>query len=129
MIRRPPRSTLFPYTTLFRSRPPGPRRRSRDGTTVYRTAGSRGHRRAWPRRAPGRDGPHPGWTTSTQRVVVEKGPRRAKHAPASEPERVDERLKRRRLMTSAWIVQEVAVERRAPVLEHPHEPEIGRAHV
>src|SRR2546430_1978941 len=27
MIRRPPRSTLFPYTTLFRSRelPPGPR--------------------------------------------------------------------------------------------------------
>src|SRR5215217_1929171 len=37
MIRRPPRSTLFPYTTLFRSprragasgpcRPPGPRRR------------------------------------------------------------------------------------------------------
>src|SRR3712207_7667023 len=25
MIRRPPRSTLFPYTTLFRSR--GPRRR------------------------------------------------------------------------------------------------------
>src|SRR6267378_8605272 len=28
MIRRPPRSTLFPYTTLFRSRPaPDPRRR------------------------------------------------------------------------------------------------------
>src|SRR2546426_3607532 len=26
MIRRPPRSTLFPYTTLFRS-PRGPRRR------------------------------------------------------------------------------------------------------
>src|SRR2546430_354685 len=26
MIRRPPRSTLFPYTTLFRSLPPGPRR-------------------------------------------------------------------------------------------------------
>src|SRR2546422_2653379 len=26
MIRRPPRSTLFPYTTLFRSR--GPRRRA-----------------------------------------------------------------------------------------------------
>src|SRR5215212_3587270 len=43
MIRRPPRSTLFPYTTLFRSRarwraaPPaparcGPARRSRPGT-------------------------------------------------------------------------------------------------
>src|SRR3712207_7527133 len=26
MIRRPPRSTLFPYTTLFRSSPPGPAR-------------------------------------------------------------------------------------------------------
>src|SRR3712207_7752672 len=24
MIRRPPRSTLFPYTTLFRSQPQGP---------------------------------------------------------------------------------------------------------
>src|SRR2546430_13235066 len=30
MIRRPPRSTLFPYTTLFRSRA-GCRERSRDG--------------------------------------------------------------------------------------------------
>src|SRR5256885_7854524 len=26
MIRRPPRSTLFPYTTLFRSPPPRPER-------------------------------------------------------------------------------------------------------
>src|SRR5260221_5506637 len=26
MIRRPPRSTLFPYTTLFRSEPPAARR-------------------------------------------------------------------------------------------------------
>src|SRR6266581_920360 len=38
MIRRPPRSTLFPYTTLFRSRrpgrmahPPAPRSRRADG--------------------------------------------------------------------------------------------------
>src|SRR2546430_11907793 len=30
MIRRPPRSTLFPYTTLFRSHP-GRRRRARQG--------------------------------------------------------------------------------------------------
>src|SRR5690349_22992562 len=30
MIRRPPRSTLFPYTTLFRSRA-GDERRARDG--------------------------------------------------------------------------------------------------
>src|SRR2546430_7450387 len=28
MIRRPPRSTLFPYTTLFRSPPPAPQPRS-----------------------------------------------------------------------------------------------------
>src|SRR2546427_9310939 len=34
MIRRPPRSTLFPYTTLFRSREPGagaPGERTRPG--------------------------------------------------------------------------------------------------
>src|SRR2546430_11344074 len=31
MIRRPPRSTLFPYTTLFRSRPPEPARDSQEG--------------------------------------------------------------------------------------------------
>src|SRR3712207_7627736 len=37
MIRRPPRSTLFPYTTLFRSpeRPPG---RCRHGTCDHRGA-------------------------------------------------------------------------------------------
>src|SRR2546429_6473707 len=29
MIRRPPRSTLFPYTTLFRSLPPSPCSHSR----------------------------------------------------------------------------------------------------
>src|SRR2546427_2955337 len=31
MIRRPPRSTLFPYTTLFRSRDHDPRRRRGTG--------------------------------------------------------------------------------------------------
>src|SRR3712207_7618982 len=31
MIRRPPRSTLFPYTTLFRSHP-----RQRDGRAAHR---------------------------------------------------------------------------------------------
>src|SRR5258706_5883273 len=29
MIRRPPRSTLFPYTTLFRSQIPAPSKRAR----------------------------------------------------------------------------------------------------
>src|SRR5687768_18160778 len=36
MIRRPPRSTLFPYTTLFRSeRPPGTQRPT--GSAEYRS--------------------------------------------------------------------------------------------
>src|SRR5206468_8003801 len=39
MIPRPPRSTLFPYTTLFRSPPPADRRcqRSRPGQRQRRT--------------------------------------------------------------------------------------------
>src|ERR1017187_10657087 len=41
MIRRPPRSTLFPYTTLFRS-PARRRRRAReDGAHVQRASTSR----------------------------------------------------------------------------------------
>src|SRR3712207_7353496 len=41
MIRRPPRSTLFPYTTLFRSRRSGPARRGRSsiGRRIERHAG------------------------------------------------------------------------------------------
>src|SRR2546430_17302752 len=41
MIRRPPRSTLFPYTTLFRSRRGGPRRNG-PGTRLLRTGGEVG---------------------------------------------------------------------------------------
>src|SRR5687768_18185431 len=37
MLRPPPRSTLFPYTTLFRSRPPG----DGDGGTGIRGTGGR----------------------------------------------------------------------------------------
>src|SRR5438874_12421324 len=36
MIRRPPRSTLFPYTTLFRSRCAGPNRDGKAGRTARR---------------------------------------------------------------------------------------------
>src|SRR2546422_8431528 len=36
MIRRPPRSTLFPYTTLFRSRHGGPCREPRRGVAQVR---------------------------------------------------------------------------------------------
>src|SRR5688572_31150827 len=44
MIRRPPRSTLFPYTTLFRSRGDAARRRpmsARPTSRVPRADGSR----------------------------------------------------------------------------------------
>src|SRR3712207_3339328 len=54
MIRRPPRSTLFPYTTLFRSREPGerglgegsrsPLLRGRSSGTREDRAGSNGRR-------------------------------------------------------------------------------------
>src|SRR3712207_7703540 len=36
MIRRPPRSTLFPYTTLFRSSPTGSATRRRPSSTSER---------------------------------------------------------------------------------------------
>src|SRR3712207_7289230 len=41
MIRRPPRSTLFPYTTLFRSAPPAGRRGSASTESYSPPAGSR----------------------------------------------------------------------------------------
>src|SRR2546426_2593086 len=37
MIRRPPRSTLFPYTTLFRSSSPVPSRSRSTGSATRRT--------------------------------------------------------------------------------------------
>src|SRR2546430_3043274 len=48
MIRRPPRSTLFPYTTLFRSgvrRRAGAHRRARGALSGAAAAGSRAVRR------------------------------------------------------------------------------------
>src|SRR5437773_5003177 len=50
MFRRPPRSTLFPYTTLFRSTPPAVRRPRPGGDDGFPHAVHRG-RRAAPRRA------------------------------------------------------------------------------
>src|SRR3712207_7721656 len=52
MIRRPPRSTLFPYTTLFRSRRPEKDRRDRHeyGRNAQRLAGGRRRTRAGDRR-------------------------------------------------------------------------------
>src|SRR3989442_8012632 len=40
MIRRPPRSTLFPYTTLFRSRHQRPQRRKPERRRAQRLAGA-----------------------------------------------------------------------------------------
>src|SRR5439155_25233556 len=61
MIRRPPRSTLFPYTTLFRSgspdrclhdrRPGGRPRRRRRGGAPRRARGARARGRGKPDRA------------------------------------------------------------------------------
>src|SRR5690349_23477196 len=48
MIRRPPRSTLFPYTTLFRSRGRRSCRGDGRGGEQGRTAGAAGHPRADP---------------------------------------------------------------------------------
>src|SRR2546430_10208486 len=48
MIRRPPRSTLFPYTTLFRSSPPRSGRSARNARTARKRSvpGSRPRRRS-----------------------------------------------------------------------------------
>src|SRR5258708_15473433 len=41
MIRRPPRSTLFPYTTLFRSQPRGALAAVAVGTRIYVSGGAK----------------------------------------------------------------------------------------
>src|SRR5256885_7253291 len=62
MIRRPPRSTLFPYTTLFRSALVGWREQPREGVLGERLAGE--HPAAAPRRGRARrSGEH---TSETQ---------------------------------------------------------------
>src|SRR3712207_8545279 len=43
MLRRPPRSTLFPYTTLFRSEDLAGSRRNRRGTAVVTAPGEAAH--------------------------------------------------------------------------------------
>src|SRR6266704_6728845 len=81
MIRRPPRSTLFPYTTLFRSRggvrAPGPapdRRSVRRGARAARVGAARldhaAHRHAHAR-------PGPAWPAAPQRRLGRRRPARA----------------------------------------------------
>src|SRR3712207_7068541 len=62
MIRRPPRSTLFPYTTLFRS----PRARPRPRLARRRLAPRRGFSRTYVRGAKTGGGRHPGGPRSEE---------------------------------------------------------------
>src|SRR5436309_11981017 len=66
MIRRPPRSTLFPYTTLFRS-PPVERIKARPGPALLLGNGETtiGHRPARTKAA--RILVEPGWTDSDRK--------------------------------------------------------------
>src|SRR3712207_7537468 len=77
MIRRPPRSTLFPYTTLFRSEP-GRRPSSRSSTAQGLAVG----RRAWVDAAPGRSDRAAGMSVL---AVVGVGGARPGTAPAVRP--------------------------------------------
>src|SRR2546429_3516975 len=102
MIRRPPRSTLFPYTTLFRSRGARARRldsdqrrqRLRDpvrGREDVRPGwpGGAGHRLDRSLALPGRDPRHPGdrlvreGAGSAQSLLGSEGRRRLRVPPAS----------------------------------------------
>src|SRR3989475_6709321 len=70
MIRRPPRSTLFPYTTLFRSEVARPPQRSaalRDADRVHRPRG--GERQVDPRIAHHRSEEHTSELQSQSNLV------------------------------------------------------------
>src|SRR3712207_7889918 len=71
MIRRPPRSTLFPYTTLFRSAAQADDRNSDDQAAGPRRAGAgrSGGGRAAPRGEPGRSEEHTSELQSRQYLV------------------------------------------------------------
>src|SRR2546430_6693271 len=72
MIRRPPRSTLFPYTTLFRSAgavSPGAGAPARLGGGRGRRERARRHRHRRPRRARGRSEEHTSELQSQSNLV------------------------------------------------------------
>src|SRR2546427_12156668 len=87
MIRRPPRSTLFPYTTLFRSRPPPAVRRSREDHLGDGGARREGQRRRLRPRDP--DGPPP--RPADGRVPPALGRAADARAPGPAPEARGER--------------------------------------
>src|SRR3712207_7816791 len=102
MIRRPPRSTLFPYTTLFRS----PRARSlrpRDA----RTRGNPARRRC-DRELPG----EPGLVGPQRRRV----PDRARHVPRSE-EHTSE-LQSRQYLVCRLLLEKKKIENTNTLMEY-----------
>src|SRR5947207_6145066 len=89
MIRRPPRSTLFPYTTLFRSRLTPASRRARVAAPAPHDNG-RGARRpdgACPRRVDARSEEHTSELQSHSdlvcRLLLEKKKKKKKEEPQS----------------------------------------------
>src|SRR2546426_2149309 len=91
MIRRPPRSTLFPYTTLFRSR--FRRRRSFLPQEVPRghfsTSGSGGYARIWPLRSEEHTSELQSPCNLVCRLLLEKKKKRSSHHCSSVPRNLD----------------------------------------
>src|SRR5690349_24263546 len=93
MIRRPPRSTLFPYTTLFRSR-----RRNGCGCG-----------------AP--DSREPGWAARTPRTTIRGSPSAAPPSSRSE-EHTSELQSRRDLVCRLLLEKKKETEVRQDTLDH-----------
>src|SRR3712207_8053008 len=101
MIRRPPRSTLFPYTTLFRSRVEGDERPERQ-----------------PEGAVGRE------SGRAEDVALPELPHAGEHldrAPVGECDAEDDRLARRRQQT---CVEQAQQERRQRERSEEHTSEL-----
>src|SRR5438552_13490577 len=89
MIRRPPRSTLFPYTTLFRSRGPGRARGRKRAPRATREAAAVGSRRRGRRAAAARSEEHTSELQSPDhlvcRLLLEKKKKKKKHITDETP--------------------------------------------
>src|SRR2546425_8846160 len=99
MIRRPPRSPLFPYTTLFRSVPP----RARVALPESRT-------RAMATRAPGRTWRAPPGGPGESDTPRSPRARRGRAAPARSEEHTSE------LQSLAYLVCRLLLEKKKIVL-------------
>src|SRR5688572_31319693 len=98
MIRRPPRSTLFPYTTLFRS----VRRQARSG------AGARRRRRLPPRRGRG----HAGGVPAVRRRRGHRNGRQGGGPRARSEEHTSE------LQSQSNLVCRLLLEKKKKLMEH-----------